>query len=76
MPNLIYHGPPVSSVPPAGWRPSHIVEPAPPRQLPAQDHAAIDDQEARARTLTLGIALVAAAIVAILLFAICGRSLF
>jgi hypothetical protein len=59
------------SPPPAGWRPPRIVEPTPPRQLPAQDHARIDEEEARARALTRGIAIVTAIIIMIILFAIC-----
>jgi hypothetical protein len=61
--------------PPAGWRPPYIVEPAPPRWLPSQDHERLDQDEARARTLTQGIAIVAAAIMVILMCAICGRVL-
>jgi hypothetical protein len=76
MPKLIYHGPPMSAPPPAGWRPPHVVEPAPPRRLPEQDHAAIDEQEARARTLSLGFAIVAGAVMVIVLCAVCGRTLF
>ncbi len=71
-----YGGPPPSSPPPTGWRPEHIVEPLPPRLLPAQDHALIDNEEARARTLSTGIAIVAGALIVILLCAVCGRNLF
>jgi hypothetical protein len=52
------------------------VQPAPPRQLPAQDHAGIDADEVRARTLTLGFALIAGAIIVIVMCALCGRALF
>jgi hypothetical protein len=76
MPNLIYQGPPVWSAPPTDWRPTHVVEPALPRRLPEQNHAAIDDQEAKARTLSLGLAIVASAIMVIVLCAMCGRNLF
>jgi hypothetical protein len=70
-----YHGPPPTTPPPAGWRPAHIVEPPPPRHLPAQDHARIDDEEARARTLTRGVGLVVAAVLVIVLCVLCGRTL-
>jgi hypothetical protein len=71
-----YQGPPPMTPPPAGWRPPHIVQPVPPRNLPRQDHGAIDEQEARARTLTQGMAMVAGAILLIVLCALCGRALF
>lgn len=64
------------SPPAGGWRPQHVVEPAPPRRLPPQDHAAIDSDEARARTLTYGIAILAGAVLVVLLCAVCGRVLF
>ena len=70
-----YAGPPASTPPPPGWRPQFVVQPAPPRQLPAQDHADLDAQERSARTLTYGIGLVAGAILLIVLCAICGRAL-
>jgi hypothetical protein len=52
------------------------VQPAPPRRLPAQNHGAIDDDEAKARTLTRGLGLLVGAILLILLCALCGRVLF
>jgi hypothetical protein len=76
LPGLIYHGPPLTTPPPAGWRLPHVVEPAPPRRLPVQDHSAIDEQEARARTLSIGFAIVAGAVILIALCAVCGRALF
>jgi hypothetical protein len=74
--SLRYQGPPLSNPPPAGWRPTRIVEPAPPRRLPEQNHAGMDEQEARARTLSLGLAIVASAVLVIILCAVCGRTLF
>jgi hypothetical protein len=62
--------------PPYAWQPAHVVEPAPPRSLPVQDHPAIDADEARARTLTYGLAAVAGAVLLIVLCALCGRTLF
>jgi hypothetical protein len=41
-----------------------------------QDHRRLDDEEARARTLTMGLGLVAGALLVILLCAVCGRALF
>ena len=75
QPSLVYRGPPLTTPPPAGWRPPHVVQPAPPRRLPEQNHSAIDDQEARARALSLGITIVAGAIIMIILCALCGRAL-
>jgi hypothetical protein len=75
-PGLRYPGPPVTVPPPSGWRPEQVVEPPPPGRLPAQDHGAIDDQEAKARTLTRGLGLLVGAILLILLCALCGRVLF
>lgn len=75
-PGITYQGPPVSSAPPSGWRPEQVVEPLPPRRLPAQDHGAIDEDEAKARTLTRGLGLLVGAVLLILLCALCGRVLF
>jgi hypothetical protein len=71
-----YQGPPPTIAPPAGWSPPQVVQPAPPRSLPRQDHAAIDEDEARARTLTRGLAMVAGALLLVLLCSLCGRALF
>ncbi|MGE5830652.1 MAG: translation initiation factor 2 [Micromonosporaceae bacterium] len=71
-----YAGPPAMVSPPAGWRPPHHVEPAPPRPLPAQDHERIDADEAQARTVTQGVALLAAAVMIVLTCLLCGRALF
>jgi hypothetical protein len=62
--------------PPARWHPPHHTEPAPPRRLPTQDHDRIDTEEAQARTLTHGIALVAAAAMIVLTCLLCGRLVF
>lgn len=68
-----YTGPPQNMPPQPGWRPEFVVQPAPPRALPAQDHGWIDVQEAAARTVTYGVGLVAGAIMLVALFALCGR---
>jgi len=62
--------------PPSGWHPPHVVEPARPRHLPVQDHARIDDAEARARSVTLGIGVVVGVLVLVVLCTMCGRALF
>ena len=62
--------------PPSGWRPEYLVPVPPPRRLPAQDHAALDDEEARARAVTLAMGAVAAALLLVVLCALAGRALF
>jgi len=74
-PGLAYQGPPPTIPPPSGWRTPRVVEPPAPRQLPIQDHQQLDEDEARARTLTQGIGIIAGAILLIVLFALCGRAL-
>jgi hypothetical protein len=71
-----YLPPPPMNAPPTGWRPVRIVEPAPPRTLPPQNHAAIDADEARARELTRTFGIVAAVGLAVLLLLLCGRAIF
>jgi hypothetical protein len=71
-----YAGPPPTTAPHYAWQLPHVVEPAPPRQLPPQDHAALDLDEERARTLTFGVAAVVAAILVIVLCTLCSRVLF
>lgn len=61
------------SPPPTGWTPANVVEPPPPRQLPPQDHARIDEEESQARAITVGVGMVAAAVMLVALCAICGR---
>jgi hypothetical protein len=62
--------------PAINWQPQRIVLPPPPRILPEQDHETIDADEARARTLTYGIGILAAVVGTLLLCALCGRLLF
>jgi hypothetical protein len=71
-----YTGPPATLPPPPGWHPPIVVEPAPPRPLPEQNHELIDIQEQSARTLTLGVAMLAGAVMLVLVFLLCGRALF
>jgi hypothetical protein len=71
-----YPGPPPTTPPPAGWRPPMEVRPAPPRELPPQDHTALDNEEQSARTITYGIGMVAGAILLIVVCALCSRVVF
>jgi hypothetical protein len=75
-PGLAYPGPPPMTPPPSGWRPPRLTRAAEPRRLPAQNHARIDDEEARARTVTMGIGFVVGAIFLVTVCAICARALF
>jgi hypothetical protein len=58
--------------PPAWWRPPRVVHPAPPRDLPEQDHAAIDEAEHSARRFTLVVAATASAVLMLMLAVLCG----
>jgi hypothetical protein len=71
-----YQGPPRQSQPSAQWRPPTIAQPPPPRTLPPQNMAAVDDAEGSARTVTYGIGMVAGAIALILMCLLCARVLF
>ncbi|MDG4822689.1 translation initiation factor 2 [Asanoa sp. WMMD1127] len=76
VPPVGYSGPPPSDPPPADWRPPTYVQPPPPRQLAPQDVDKIEAQEKEARTLTYGVALVAAAVLVVLSCLLCSRVLF
>jgi hypothetical protein len=52
------------------------VQPPPPRQLAPQDLDKVEAQEKDARTLTYGVALVAAAVMVVLSCLLCSRVLF
>jgi hypothetical protein len=52
-----------------------VVQPAPPRHLPAQDHARLDFAEQSARTLTYGIGMVVGAILLVALCTLCVRAI-
>ncbi|HEU4421148.1 MAG TPA: hypothetical protein VFR67_01255 [Pilimelia sp.] len=71
-----YTGPPPTEPPPPGYRTPHLIRPAPPRTLPAQDLAGLDEAERAGRTLTLGIGMIAGAVVLILGCLLCSRVLF
>ena len=67
---------PPSTPPPTGWRPERVVQPPPPRQLPVQDHDRIDSAEMKARGVTVGVAIVIAAVLTVLVCVLCARALF
>jgi hypothetical protein len=71
-----YSGPPRTDPPPGGWRPPVVPQLPPPRSMPAQDMAALEESEGSAKTVTYGVGLVAAAIGVILMILLCGRVLF
>src|SRR4029079_12232471 len=71
-----YSGPPRSAPRPPDWRPPHVMRPAPPRHLPPQSHDRLDAEEARARTLTLGVGMITAAVLLIVVIVLCTRALF
>jgi hypothetical protein len=71
-----YAGPPPTEPPPPGWRTPQVVRPAPPRNLPQQNLAEVDEAERSARTLTYGVGMIAGAVVLILICLLCSRALF
>ncbi|HEX8628811.1 MAG TPA: translation initiation factor 2 [Catenuloplanes sp.] len=71
-----YAGPPRTTPPPPGWRPPFVVQPTPPRRLPAQDLDDLDEAERSARTITYGVGMIAGAIMLVLLCLLCSRVLF
>jgi hypothetical protein len=68
-----YQPPPAMTPPPAGWVPPHVVEPAPARPLPPQDHSRIDEDEARAHVVTVAVGSVIGVLLVVLLCVLCGR---
>ena len=46
------------------------------RQLPPQSHDRLDAEETRARTLTLGVGMITAAVLLIVVIVLCTRALF
>jgi hypothetical protein len=53
-----------------------MVHPAPPRDLPEQDHAGIDEAESSARRLTLGVGAAAGVVLVLMLMVLCGGFFF
>ena len=68
-----YDGPPPMVAPPADWRPAVEYQVQPPRQLPPQDHAAIDAAEGRARIVSYGVAIGTGAVLILMMLVLCGR---
>lgn len=52
------------------------LQPASPRQLPAQDAAALDTAEQRSRTVTYGVGTAAGVVLVILVCLLCSRAIF
>lgn len=71
-----YTPPPPTAAPPAGWRPPQVVTPPAPRNLPPQDHAAIDADEESARSLTRTVGIITAVVLVFLVMLLCGRLVF
>ncbi|MEV4759021.1 translation initiation factor 2 [Micromonospora sp. NPDC049559] len=71
-----YPGPPAGVTPPASWRPPVYVQPPPPRRLPEQDLAGVNQAEQSARTVTYGVGLIAGAVILVLMCLLCSRVLF
>jgi hypothetical protein len=53
-----------------------VSQPPPPRSLPEQDEAELDEAETSARTVTYGIGMVAGAVLVIVVCLLCARLLF
>lgn len=70
-----YAGPPPTTPPPPGWRPPVVIEPAPPRELPPQDHAALDAAERAARRFTGAFAFAAGVVALFVACLLAGRLL-
>jgi hypothetical protein len=67
-----YTGPPPTTPPPPGWRPPVSFEPIPPRKLPPQDQAALDEAERDARRVTWVVAAVAGLIALVVACVLAG----
>lgn len=60
-----YPGPPTAPTPDPAWRPPQYDAVPAPRELPAIDHAVVDEAERRAARLTYAVGLAALAILLI-----------
>jgi hypothetical protein len=72
----VYTGPPRTDAAAATWRPRTVLQVPRARRLPPQDDAIIDAREHQARTVTLGVGMIAGAAALIVLIVLCGRVLF
>jgi hypothetical protein len=52
-----------------------VYQPADPRELPAQNIPVIETGEQQARTVTLGVGMIAGTVILVVLFVLCGRAL-
>jgi hypothetical protein len=59
--------------PPVTWRPAQVVPAASPRELPEQEHAAIDEAEAAAHRFTVATGAAAAIALGVMVIALCGQ---
>ncbi|MGH8794333.1 MAG: translation initiation factor 2, partial [Stackebrandtia sp.] len=66
-------GPPRTDPPPKGWMVPEVIVPAPPRELPSQNHAAVDAAERHARTITQGMAILAGSLMFVVLIVVLVR---
>jgi hypothetical protein len=71
-----YAGPPQTVPASANWRPQMLIQVPEAHSLPAQDDAALDEQDRAARTVTYGVGMLAGAIALLVLIVLCGRILF
>ncbi|CAM3495285.1 hypothetical protein [Stackebrandtia soli] len=69
-----YTGPPTNVRPPAGWKVPEVVRVAPPRELPEQDPAAINEAETRATTLTYGMGILFGSLMLVVLIVVLARA--
>jgi len=68
-----YTGPPPMAAPPEDWRPSVHYQAPPPRDLPTQDHDAINVREDQARMVSYGLAIAGAVVIGLMMFVLCAR---
>lgn len=68
-----YDGPPKTTPPPKGWKVPEVIAVVPARELPRQNHRGIDAAESRARTFSLGLAGLAAALLFVVLVVLVVR---
>src|SRR5438445_414584 len=73
-PSPVYTGPPPTVPPPAYRIEAPLIQPLPPpRALPHQDHAALDEAERQARQLSYGVAIVMGTLAVLLVLFIAVR---
>jgi hypothetical protein len=70
-----YSPPPRTTPPPTDWRPTWVAPTVAPRDLPQQDHEAIDAAERQASRVSVAIAGVASIVLAVMFAVLCGQLL-